>query len=58
MKVTINATKEEIEHLKACLSYMDSCGVVQDIIHRVIKKGGQNENHRKTNKKIRRKSNT
>ena len=38
MKIQINLTKEEIEHLKNCDSYYGACSFVENIIIKIIKK--------------------
>ena len=37
MKITINLTKEEREHLINCDYYIDTCGTVSNIINKVKK---------------------
>lgn len=37
MKVTINVSRKEIEHLRDRDSEFDACGVVEDIVKRVKK---------------------
>ena len=38
MKITINITKKQVEHLMGCNSYHDACGEVVDIMEDVKKK--------------------
>jgi len=37
MKITINVTKKEKEHLDGCNSYHDACGEVIDVMEKVKK---------------------
>jgi hypothetical protein len=38
MEITINLSKEVIEHLKYCTSPIDSCGYVEIVIDKVKEK--------------------
>lgn len=38
MKIEINITKKEYEHLKDCLGYYDACGITTAIMKRIIRK--------------------
>jgi hypothetical protein len=40
MKITINLTKKEIEHLidGNCTTYLDACSTIEDIMRKVINK--------------------
>lgn len=37
MKVTINLTKKEIEHLDGCIGHYDACDIVENIIEKIKK---------------------